>query len=398
MHGVSGAKLKKARTDLGLSQGAVGLALGLSSEFISLLEADKRAPSIATLNKIASLLRKDIGYFLEEKEGAFNILLRGVPIEVEVAAPAPPPTSVPAAVPTFTSAPFYVLDEASRSVLQRFKRYCDDYLLLERLAGPGRRLALAPLYSNISPERLAEEERRRLGLGDEPIRDIFALAELNGCRILRLPIPAASKLSGAFIFLEDKEAAFALINSADPPGRQAFTATHEYCHYLKDRHEGPLIDNPDVFSDEFVSLYHPREELAQTFAACFLMPASKLRATIEKEFGGRKLTYEHVLYLKRYFGVSSTAMLRKVRELGYLSAAQHEDWLKLHPETREKEVFGDLWEEGRGRRASVGGAIYSDRYKLLQLEAARKKLRAHRIATKPTRTKQEIGPFGGQQP
>ena len=61
MHGVSGGKLKKARTELGLSQGAVGRALGLSSEFISLLEADKRAPSLATLNKIASLLRKDIG-------------------------------------------------------------------------------------------------------------------------------------------------------------------------------------------------------------------------------------------------------------------------------------------------------------------------------------------------
>jgi Zn-dependent peptidase ImmA (M78 family) len=371
MHGVSGAKLKKARTELGLSQGAVGRALGLSSEFISLLEADKRAPSLATLNKIASLFRKDIGYFLEEKEGAFNILLRGVPIEVSLEAASPPP--IPTVAPAAAPAPFYALDEASRSILQRFKRYCDDYLLLERLAGPGRRLGLAPLYSNISPERLAEEERRRLGLGDEPIRDIFALAELNGCRILRLPIPAASKLSGAFIFLEDKEAAFALINSADPPGRQAFTAAHEYCHYLKDRREGPLIDNPDVFSDEFVSLSHPREEFAQAFAACFLVPASKVRATIEKEFGGRKLTYEHVLYLKRYFGVSFAAMLRKVRGLGYISAAQHEDWLKLHPETREKEVFGDLWEEGRGRRSGIGRAIYSDRFKLLQLEADKEK-------------------------
>jgi len=102
------------------------------------------------------------------------------------------------------------------------------------------------------------------------------------------------------------------------------------------------------------TIYHPREEFAQTFAACFLMPASKVRATIEKEFGGRTLTYEHVLYLKRYFGVSSAAMLRKVRGLGYLSAAQHEDWLKLHPENREKEVFG--------------GSLFSDRYKLLQLK------------------------------
>jgi Zn-dependent peptidase ImmA (M78 family)/transcriptional regulator with XRE-family HTH domain len=370
MHGVSGAKLKKARTELGLSQGAVGRALGLSPEFVSLLEADKRAPSLVTLNKIASLLRKNIGYFLEEKEGAFNILLRGVPIELAGASPAP--AAVPAAVPI--SAPYLALDEAARFALQRFRRYCDDYLRLERLTG--RRLEIAPLYAKFSPERLAEEERRRLGLGDEPIRDIFALAELNGCRILRLPIPAASKLSGVFIFLEESEAAFALVNSADPPGRQAFTAAHEYCHYLKDRHEGPLIDDPGVFRDEFVSLSGPREEFAQTFAACFLMPASKVRATIDREFGGRKLTYEHVLYLKRYFGVSSTAMLRRVKGLGFISAAQHEDWLKLHPESREKEVFGDLWEEGRGRRAAAGGgAVYSDRYRLLQLEAARKSRR-----------------------
>jgi hypothetical protein len=98
------------------------------------------------------------------------------------------------------------------------------------------------------------------------------------------------------------------------------------------------------------------------------MPASKVRSTIEKEFGGRKLAYEHVLYLKRYFGVSFAAILRKVRELGYVSAAQHEDWIKAHPEIREKEVFGDLWKEGLGRRASAGRPIYSDRYKLLKLE------------------------------
>ena len=54
MQGVLGAKLKKARTDLGLSQAAFARALGFSSEFISLLEADKRAPSLATLNKIAA--------------------------------------------------------------------------------------------------------------------------------------------------------------------------------------------------------------------------------------------------------------------------------------------------------------------------------------------------------
>ena len=36
MQGVLGAKLKKARTELGLSQAAFARALGFSSEFISL--------------------------------------------------------------------------------------------------------------------------------------------------------------------------------------------------------------------------------------------------------------------------------------------------------------------------------------------------------------------------
>lgn len=186
MQGVLGAKLKKARTELGLSQAAFARALGFSSEFISLLEADKRAPSLATLNKIAAYLKKDLRYFLQEKEGAFSILLRGGALKGPEG-----------------------LDADSQAILQRFKRYCDDYLMLERRAGRAsglsRRLELAPLYTNISPERLAEEERRRLGLGDEPIRDIFALSELNGCRILRLPIPGGAKISGAFIFLEDIE-------------------------------------------------------------------------------------------------------------------------------------------------------------------------------------------------
>jgi hypothetical protein len=92
----------------------------------------------------------------------------------------------------------------------------------------------------------------------------FALSELNGCRILRLPIPADSKLSGAFIFQ---------------------------------------------------SLYHPREKFAQTFAA---------------QFG---------------------------------------EFFKRDPDSREREIFGAR----AGERASAGRAIYSDRYKLLQLDAARRK-------------------------
>jgi transcriptional regulator with XRE-family HTH domain len=109
---------------LGLSQAAFARALGFSSEFISLLEADKRAPSLATLNRIAAYLKKDIHHFLQEKEGAFNILLRGDALK---------------------GTGGEGLDPASRAVLERFKRYCDDYLRLERRAGRGQsRVSLSP--------------------------------------------------------------------------------------------------------------------------------------------------------------------------------------------------------------------------------------------------------------
>jgi len=67
------------------------------------------------------------------------------------------------------------------------------------------------------------------------------------------------------------------------------------------------------------------------------MPASKVRAIVEKEFGDRRLTFDHVLYLKRYFGVSFAAMLRRARELGCISAAQFEDYIKRDPDSSEPE-------------------------------------------------------------
>jgi len=41
MQGVVRTKIRKAHTDLGLSQAAFARALGFSSKFISLLEADR---------------------------------------------------------------------------------------------------------------------------------------------------------------------------------------------------------------------------------------------------------------------------------------------------------------------------------------------------------------------
>jgi Zn-dependent peptidase ImmA (M78 family)/DNA-binding XRE family transcriptional regulator len=337
-----GTRLKRAREEVSLSQGAFAKALGLSSEYISLLESGKRTPSFETLLKVAAFLNKNVAYFFEEQKPAFEALFG-----------------------------LRETDDRGLRDLQKFRAYCDRYLLLEEQTG--RRLDLAPEYPRVSPERLAEEERRRLGLGNEPVRDVLALFEVNGCRIVRQTLPEEARIAGVFVFDPERKAAFALVNANEPPGLQVFIAAHLYGHYLMDRADSPIIDNPDVVVDEYVSLYPPREQFAQTFASRFLIPPSKLRELVEKDLRSKSLGFDDVLSLKRYFGVSTRSMLRALRGRGHLPEAKFEEYFKRSPEDREQEVFGSLSGQEERRTRTLfrkSRTIPSDRYRLLAAEAA----------------------------
>lgn len=342
MPGILGIKLRIERENLGLTQENLARAVGLSSKFISQLELGKRMPSLDSLKSIAEFLRKDVSYFIRERETVFERLVGQKTI-----------------------------DTRAKSQLKKFKKYCDDYLKLEEAVG--RRLELAPAYSHISPDRLAIEERRRLGLGDSPIRNIFLLVELNGLRVYRQALSEECKISGIFIYFEIKEAAFALINRNLSVGEQVFVVAHEYYHYLKDRYTDPIIDNPDVFMEEYVSLYHPREKFAQIFARRFLMPATKIKAIIEKDLRSNRLDFEDVVYLKRYFGVSTLAMIQALRELEYIDYAQYKEFQSLDDVAYEKTLFG---KSTVVESVPKGKILPSDRFKSLAVlvSAAQKKV------------------------
>ena len=286
MPAVLGTRLRREREELGITQDALAKGVGLSSEFISLLELGKRMPSLETLTALADYFRKDVSYFLKEKEETFKIILRAEGLE-----------------------------EKARAEIKKFKKYCEEYMHLEELTG--RRLEPGPIYAYVSPERMADEERRRMGFGDEPIRDIFSLLELNGLHILRQPIPEKSNISGMF-------------------------------------------------------LYHPREKFAQTFAVRFLIHPAKVKKIIDKDFHSKKLSFADVLYLKRYFGVSALAMLRTLKDLEYLSRSKFEEYQKLDPSPYEEVFFGKLAEEDRLRKETKG-VVLSSRLKNLALEAYKKK-------------------------
>lgn len=75
MNELFSARLKKLREDMGLTQEELGAAVGLSSEYISLLEAGKRTPSIIALSRISRYFQKNVSYFLEVQADPFEILL-----------------------------------------------------------------------------------------------------------------------------------------------------------------------------------------------------------------------------------------------------------------------------------------------------------------------------------
>ena len=345
---IIGTKIRKLREEMELTQEDLARSVGLSSEFISLLELGRRSPSLESLSRIAKFLNKEISFFILERAESFDTLIKGEKLDLK-----------------------------TRRLLKKFRKYCDDYLGLEEMTG--RQSDLAPLYGNVSAEKMAAQERSRLELGEDPVSNVFLLLEQNGLHVCRFPIQDEINIAGAFVFLEYKQAAFALVNSRQPFLQQALTAVHEYGHYLKDRFDGPIIDNPDIFIEDYITLYHGREKYVQTFALHFLLPPGKLSDFIQKDLRCKQLTMEDVLYIRRYYDVSFLAILQMLKKLEFISLGQFKEWQKRDWEQHENSLFGS-------RRLNVpqrgtDHSLLSPRYISLVLDAFRiKKISAEKAA------------------
>jgi len=351
-----GSKIRKLREETGLTQEDLAKSVGLSSEFISQLELGKRSPSLESLSRIARFLEKDISYFVVDREESFSALINTEGFDLK-----------------------------TKRLMKKFRKYCNDYVELENMTG--RQSDLAPLYTNITAEKMAEQERRRLNLGNASIIDIFSLLEQNGLHVWRHPVPEEMKISGVFVFMESKQAAFALVNSNQPLGQQILTSSHEYGHYLKDRFDDPVVDNPDIFIEDYITLYHGREKFAQTFALNFLLPPVKVREIIERDIRSKRINFEDMIYLRRCFGVSFLAMLQTLRKLEYISPSKFKEFQKRDAEQFEEDLYGQSRESAFMVRR--GRSQVSDRLLSLVLDAYRMKKISLDKSAKLLRVKKE---------
>jgi Zn-dependent peptidase ImmA (M78 family) len=198
--------------------------------------------------------------------------------------------------------------------------------------------------------RIADEERRRLGLGSTPAGDLVELLEFQGLRtaVVRLP----DDVSGLTIN-DPAIGVLVVANKEHHHWRRRFSLIHEYGHVLLDRERLSTVSRT-TDQDQLI------EVRANAFAATFLMPEDGVReflaglgkghasrgqaevfhdenlaASVEGRLapGSQDLQLYDLVQLAHHFDVSRLSALYRLKNLRLVSQADF-DRLKVLEETR----------------------------------------------------------------
>jgi Zn-dependent peptidase ImmA (M78 family)/transcriptional regulator with XRE-family HTH domain len=326
-----GARLRQARESTGLTQDEVSRALGISRPAVTLIESGTRAVSSLELDRLAFLYGRDMRDFFAAEFGAENALAGLFRGNRDIAD-----------------------DPESMSALRHCMAVGRELTNLERLVGIDRDPASAVRYNPSAPRSkfdairqgtaIAEQERRRLGIGDAPLTDVTELLEKHGVRTAVVDLP--EDISGLTVF--DVEAGpFVVANRRDHLLRRNFSFAHEYAHVLLDCDSAGRISR----DSERMDLIEVR---ANSFAANLLMPEAGVREVLEalgKSLQGRvlaetpidgdravgieargtaaasKIHMHDVVLLAHHYGVSRQVVLYRLRNLKLISEPELQDLL-----------------------------------------------------------------------
>lgn len=297
-------RLRRLRKRLGFTQAEVADALGVHRPTISEIEAGRRAVTSEELHRFCELYAVPVSRFLSSdaptEPDVERILFRTTAME------RPP----------------------ARAAVRRFIARCQIEKELEDLLAVPHPDDARPAYRAAPPEnklhavrqgyRIAEQERRRLELGVEPLRNPLELLERQGVRIGPLEGVGETGPDGVYFETEELGPCVGVNPERDQwtGFRSAFTAAHEYAHWLlKDTQvEEYDFDRP---ADDF------QEVRANVFAAAFLMPEKGLEqyfseAGLMEHETIPELTPGDIVQAMDYFGVSRQALLYRLQNAGLM--------------------------------------------------------------------------------
>ena len=324
-----------------MTQDDVAKHLGVSRPTFVQIEAGNRSVSSLELDTIAFLFGRDIREFVAvsfQDEDSLSALFR---------------------------AQTAVIGEPT--VLEKLRECMAlgrELTNLERLVGIDRDLSAVASYPFPTPKSrwdaiqhgqwLAEEERRRLGLGHAPVPDMSELLESQGVRTGLVDLP--DDISG--LTLSDRKVGlFVVANRAHHYLRRRFSFAHEYAHVVADRDRSGLISRTSE-RDDLV------EMRANAFAADFLMPEDGVRQFVaglgkgkpsrafaevfdeagslnvegRSEPGTQTLQLYDVVQLAHHFGVSRLSALFRFRNLRLVTEAEFEHLKALDEQGKGKQL------------------------------------------------------------
>jgi len=199
---------------------------------------------------------------------------------------------------------------------------------LQRLAADYReleQLMKAPLRYNYPPqvnldtrldvvelaESVATGERRRLGLGEQPVDKLRRLLEWEvGLRIFYWPLPSA--IAGMYAFSDDLGGCI-MVNRKHPAERRRASMLPEYGHLIVDRYK------PGIAYLNTPGRKPANERFAEAFALSFLMPATAVRQRFHDIVATTNdFQVADLCRLSHFFIVSVEAMAIRLEQLGLI--------------------------------------------------------------------------------
>ncbi len=344
---ILGQRISEARKSRGKTQEEVAEFLGYSRPTYIAIEKGERTAKADEIIKLASFFGRKVHELVRPGEPVTDLQphLRAVADKMK------------------TGDQFQAGLSAAIDQLQAL---AEDYLELEKLMGsPHRPSYPAEVVLNLKldpseqAEVVANQERNRLGLGEQPVIELRRALEWDvGLRIFYTrDLP--SSIAGMYAYSVELGACI-LINRNHPPERRRVSMLHEYGHFLlrTDRYK-PGIDYLTLPGRKPAN-----ERFAESFALSFLMPATSVRQKFHDIVATTgDFQVADLCRMKHFYFVSLEAMTLRVEQLGLIPKGTWESLKESGFAPRKAEAMLGL------PSPPVADEIVPERYKYLTVHA-----------------------------
>ncbi len=337
---VVGQRLVDARKARGVTQEQAANHIGCSRPTFIAIEKGSRYPKSEEIVQLASLYGRKVNDIVRPGEPVTDLQphLRAVAQQMKME------------------------DTDITDAISALQQFAEDYHRLEKLLNVPLRPDYPPEVSlgrgsvvGIA-EDVATQERRRLGLGDQPVVHLRSLLEVGvGLRIVYEDLP--SRIAGMFAFSSELGGVIA-VNRKHPPVRRRATMLHEYGHLITDRFK------PGIDYVKSPGRKPANERFAESFSMAFLMPATSVRRSFNQRVNDSgDFRVSDLCRLSHFFFVSLEAMTLRLEGLRLIPNGARDYLKESRFEVRRAAEMLNL------ERHPVANNRFPDRYEFLAVQA-----------------------------